>query len=102
MEDYFHLVPTGENIARMIWQRLSEPLAGRIERVTLDETRNNRFEYPAASPVIPRTGGNPTCTVVHACAGSATRGRRACVRVTQRFQTGEKARVRVPLQGATP
>ena len=46
MEDYFHLVPTGENIARMIWQRLSGPLAGRIERVILDETRNNRFEYP--------------------------------------------------------
>ncbi len=57
VEDYFRLVPTGENIARMVWERLSGPLAGRLERVTLDETRNNRFEYPAAgtprSLVIP-------------------------------------------------
>ena len=52
VEDYFHLVPTGENIARTIWQRLSGPLAGRLERVILDETRNNRFEYPAVT-VIP-------------------------------------------------
>ena len=53
VEDYVHLVPTGENMARMIWERLSGPLAGRIERVILDETRNNHFEYPHV------TGANP-------------------------------------------
>ena len=51
VEDYFHLVPTGENIARMVWQRLTGPLAGRLERVIVDETRNNRFEYPSVSPL---------------------------------------------------
>ena len=51
VEDYFHLVPTGENIARMVWQRLTGPLAGRLERVIVDETRNNRFEYSSVSPL---------------------------------------------------
>ena len=47
VEDYANLVPTGENIALMIWERLRGPLGGLLERVILDETRNNRFEYPA-------------------------------------------------------
>ncbi|MEX2599622.1 MAG: 6-carboxytetrahydropterin synthase [Dehalococcoidia bacterium] len=46
VEDYFDLVPTGENIARRIWERLEAPLAGKLKRVVLDETRNNQFEYP--------------------------------------------------------
>lgn len=48
VEDYANLVPTGENIALMIWERLRGPLGGLLERVILDETRNNRFEYPAS------------------------------------------------------
>ncbi len=48
VEDYLDLVPTGENIARRVWERLEEPLGGLLHRVMLDETRNNRFEYPAA------------------------------------------------------
>lgn len=47
VEDYANLVPTGENIALMIWERLRGPLGGLLERVILDETRNNRFEHPA-------------------------------------------------------
>ena len=46
VEDYANLVPTGENIALMVWKRLRGPLGGRLARVTIDETRNNRFEYP--------------------------------------------------------
>ena len=45
VEDYVELVPTGENIALCIWQRLEGPLGGRLKRVIVDETRNNRFEY---------------------------------------------------------
>ena len=47
VEDYFDLVPTGENIAWRIWERLESPLHGLLRRVVVDETRNNRFEYPA-------------------------------------------------------
>ena len=47
VEDYLDLVPTGENIAKRIWERLEAPLGGLLRRVVLDETRNNRFEYPA-------------------------------------------------------
>ena len=47
VEDYVDLVPTGENIARCVWERLEEPLGGLLRRVVIDETRNNRFEYPA-------------------------------------------------------
>ena len=49
VEDYVDLVPTGENIARCVWERLAGPLGGRLRRVTLDETRNNRFEYTGAT-----------------------------------------------------
>ena len=45
VEDYFDLVPTGENIAKRVWERLEEPLGGKLTKVVVDETRNNRFEY---------------------------------------------------------
>ncbi len=48
VEDYVDLVPTGENIARRVWERLEGDLGGLLRRVVVDETRNNRFEYPAA------------------------------------------------------
>ena len=48
VEDYVDLIPTGENIARRLYERLATPLAGRLVRVIVDETRNNRFEYPEA------------------------------------------------------
>ena len=47
VEEYSDLVPTGENIARCVWERLVVPLHGLLRRVVVDETRNNRFEYPA-------------------------------------------------------
>ena len=47
VEDYVDLVPTGENIARRVWERLEGDLGGLLRRVVVDETRNNRFEYPA-------------------------------------------------------
>ena len=47
VEDYFDLVPTGENIAKRVFERLSPPLAGLLRRVIVDETRNNKFEYPS-------------------------------------------------------
>lgn len=50
VEEYFDLVPTGENIALEVWERLAEALGARLERVVIDETRNNRFEYPCARP----------------------------------------------------
>jgi 6-pyruvoyltetrahydropterin/6-carboxytetrahydropterin synthase len=48
VEDYFDLVPTGENIAYRIWGRLAEPLHGMLRKITVDETRKNRFEYTGA------------------------------------------------------
>jgi len=45
VEDYFDLVPTGENIVMRIWDRLDAPLGRMLRRVIVDETRNNRFEY---------------------------------------------------------
>lgn len=45
VEDYFDLVPTGENIVKRVWERLAGPLHGKLVKVTLDETRNNSFEY---------------------------------------------------------
>ncbi len=49
VEDYANLVPTGENIALMAWERLRGPLGDKLARVIIDETRNNRFEYPPAT-----------------------------------------------------
>ena len=31
-----------------VWRRLEKPLAERLTKVILDETRNNRFEYTGA------------------------------------------------------
>jgi 6-pyruvoyltetrahydropterin/6-carboxytetrahydropterin synthase len=45
VEDYLDLVPTGENIAKMVWERLAEPLGNKLAKVVVDETRNNSFEY---------------------------------------------------------
>ena len=56
VEDYVDLVPTGENIARRIWDRLAGPLGERLCRVILDETRNNRFEYSGDRIVPPAEG----------------------------------------------
>ena len=49
VEDYFDLVPTGENMVKRVWERLEGPLGGKLTRVILDETRNNRFEYTGPS-----------------------------------------------------
>lgn len=49
VEDYFELVPTGENIVICIWERLFDSLGGKLRHITLDETRNNRFEYSGLS-----------------------------------------------------
>ena len=46
VEDYVDLVPTGENIAMRVWDRLTRPLGGKLRKVVIDETRNNSFEYP--------------------------------------------------------
>ena len=45
VEDYVDLVPTGENIAKRVWERLEGPLGGSLTKIVVDETRNNRFEY---------------------------------------------------------
>jgi 6-pyruvoyltetrahydropterin/6-carboxytetrahydropterin synthase len=46
VEDYLTLVPTGENIALRVYQRLEGPLGGLLRQVIVDETRNNRFVHP--------------------------------------------------------
>jgi 6-pyruvoyltetrahydropterin/6-carboxytetrahydropterin synthase len=46
VEDYLALVPTGENIALRVYQRLEGPLGGLLRQVIVDETRNNRFVHP--------------------------------------------------------
>ena len=55
VEDYFKCVPTGENIALKIWERLNPSLSDLLWTVTLDETRNNHFVYPT------RTKGFKLC-----------------------------------------
>jgi 6-pyruvoyltetrahydropterin/6-carboxytetrahydropterin synthase len=46
VEDFKGLVPTGENILRVIWKRLSEKVPmQKIDRLKLIETSNNYFEY---------------------------------------------------------
>lgn len=46
VEDFKGLVPTGENILRVIWKRLSEKVPEqKIDRLKLIETSNNYFEY---------------------------------------------------------
>ncbi len=44
--DYFEHVPTGENMAQKIWERLEPKLPKLLWNITLDETNNNRFIYP--------------------------------------------------------
>ncbi len=46
VKDFKGLVPTGENILRVIWERLSEKVHKRkIYKLKLIETSNNYFEY---------------------------------------------------------
>jgi 6-pyruvoyltetrahydropterin/6-carboxytetrahydropterin synthase len=42
-------IPTTENLCRVIFSRLSEFMHGRIERVRVEETAKNSFEYIAES-----------------------------------------------------
>jgi len=45
---FLHLVTTGENLARVIWNELvNEVPVGRLEKIGLIETRDNYFEYRA-------------------------------------------------------
>ena len=40
------VIPTAENIATGIWRQLADALpAGRLERIVLHETENNKVEY---------------------------------------------------------
>ncbi|MBI2868058.1 MAG: 6-carboxytetrahydropterin synthase [Chloroflexi bacterium] len=46
VEDFLHEPPTGENIARRVWDLLVDQLPrGSLTKVKLVETRNNYFEY---------------------------------------------------------
>ena len=46
VEDFKGLVPTGENILRVIWERLREKVPKqKIYKLKLIETSNNYFEY---------------------------------------------------------
>jgi 6-pyruvoyltetrahydropterin/6-carboxytetrahydropterin synthase len=39
------MVPTAENIARVIWKLLEQRLSGKLDRIRLFETQNNIVEY---------------------------------------------------------
>jgi 6-pyruvoyltetrahydropterin/6-carboxytetrahydropterin synthase len=43
--EFRELVPTTENLCREIYRRLQSFPAARLERVRIDETGNNSFEY---------------------------------------------------------
>ncbi|MBL0174279.1 MAG: 6-carboxytetrahydropterin synthase [Ignavibacteria bacterium] len=44
------VIPTAENIATGIWRQLADALpAGRLERIVLHETENNKVEYRGES-----------------------------------------------------
>ena len=45
--EFRDIVPTTENIARVIFERLRGFSAARLERVRIEETSNNSFEYSA-------------------------------------------------------
>ena len=45
--EFRDLVPTTENIARVIFERLRGFPAARLDRVRIEETSNNSFEYSA-------------------------------------------------------
>ena len=44
-------VPTTENVCREIYRRLTKFSAARIERVRIEETSKNSFEYTGEQPV---------------------------------------------------
>ncbi|MDH7570765.1 MAG: 6-carboxytetrahydropterin synthase, partial [Armatimonadota bacterium] len=44
-EEFSRLNPTSENLARVIWGRLSPRLGGRLVKVGVRETERNYFEY---------------------------------------------------------
>ena len=50
VEDYVDLVPTGENIARRIWETLDGRIPGgaALKRIRVIETRDNTFDYVGA------------------------------------------------------
>ncbi|MBI3743285.1 MAG: 6-carboxytetrahydropterin synthase [Chloroflexi bacterium] len=62
VEDYVDLVPTGENIARRVWEALEGriPSGATLERVRVIETRDNAFEYVGVSAVHDSTGSPRT------------------------------------------
>ncbi|GMV37313.1 MAG: hypothetical protein AMXMBFR61_18210 [Fimbriimonadales bacterium] len=43
--EFRDLVPTTENLCRVIWDRLVEKVPGRLHKVGIQETPNNFFEY---------------------------------------------------------
>jgi 6-pyruvoyltetrahydropterin/6-carboxytetrahydropterin synthase len=43
--EFQHVVPTTENICKEIFRRLKEFRLARVERVRVEETSNNSFEY---------------------------------------------------------
>jgi 6-pyruvoyltetrahydropterin/6-carboxytetrahydropterin synthase len=46
IEEFRELIPTSENVVRVIWERLQEALpAGALRRVTVRETERNVFTY---------------------------------------------------------
>ncbi|RMH05097.1 MAG: 6-pyruvoyl tetrahydrobiopterin synthase [Nitrospirae bacterium] len=51
---FTELVPTGENLARIIWEELVHAIpTGRLKKIGLVETRDNVFEYVGAETRIP-------------------------------------------------
>ena len=47
-----HVVTTGENLAKFIWDELVREIpVGRLEKIRLVETRDNSFEYQDDQPV---------------------------------------------------
>ena len=49
-----HVVTTGENLAKFIWDELVQEIpVGRLEKIRLIETRDNSFEYQDGQPVGP-------------------------------------------------
>jgi 6-pyruvoyltetrahydropterin/6-carboxytetrahydropterin synthase len=45
IEEFLQVVPTTENICKEIYRRLKEFPAARVERVRVEETSKNSFEY---------------------------------------------------------
>jgi 6-pyruvoyltetrahydropterin/6-carboxytetrahydropterin synthase len=50
-------VPTTENLCIDVYRRLKDFPQARVERVRIQETRNNSFEYAGESVVAPNAGG---------------------------------------------